>query len=58
MTFLPATAVAVICTMGVFDWQRKDRMGVSPHSWIFRVVKITLTALVLGNLLYLEAKTS
>jgi uncharacterized membrane protein YcjF (UPF0283 family) len=48
MTFLPATAVAAICSMSVFDWQRKDRVGVSPHFWIFWVVAITLTALVLG----------
>lgn len=48
MTFLPATAVAAICSMGVFDWQQPDRVGVSPHFWIFWVVAITLTALVLG----------
>lgn len=48
MTFLPATAVAAICSMGVFDWQQPDRVRVSPHFWIFWVVAITLTALVIG----------
>ena len=48
MTFLPATAVAAICSMGVFDWQQPDKVRVSPHFWIFWVVAITLTAIVLG----------
>jgi flagellar biosynthesis/type III secretory pathway M-ring protein FliF/YscJ len=48
MTFLPATAVAAICSMNVFDWQQPDRVRVSPHFWIFWVVAIILTALVLG----------
>lgn len=48
MTFLPATAVAAICSMGVFDWQRPDKVYVSPHFWIFWVTAILLTALVLG----------
>jgi flagellar biosynthesis/type III secretory pathway M-ring protein FliF/YscJ len=48
MTFLPATAVAAICSMNVFDWQQPDRVRVSPHFWIFWVVAILLTGLVLG----------
>ncbi len=48
MTFLPATAVAAICSMGVFNWQQPDRVHVSRHFWIFWVVAITLTALALG----------
>ena len=48
MTFLPATAVAAICSMGVFDWQKPDRVYVSPHFWIFWVVAIVLTTLVIG----------
>jgi flagellar biosynthesis/type III secretory pathway M-ring protein FliF/YscJ len=48
MTFLPATAVAAICSMNVFDWQQPDRVRVSPHFWIFWVVALLLTALVIG----------
>lgn len=48
MTFLPATAVAAICSMNVFDWQQEDKVHVSRHFWIFWVVAIALTALVLG----------
>jgi flagellar biosynthesis/type III secretory pathway M-ring protein FliF/YscJ len=48
MTFLPATAVAAVCSMGVFDWQQPDKVHVSPHFWIFWVVAIILTAIVLG----------
>lgn len=48
MTFLPATAVAAICSMNVFDWQQPDRVRVSPHFWIFWVVAIILTGLVVG----------
>lgn len=47
MTFLPATAVAAICSMNVFDWQQPNGVVVSPHFWIFWVVSILLTALVL-----------
>lgn len=48
MTFLPATTVAAICSMGVFDWQQPDRVHVSRHFWIFWVVAISLTGLVIG----------
>jgi flagellar biosynthesis/type III secretory pathway M-ring protein FliF/YscJ len=48
MTFLPATAVAAICSMNVFDWQRPDKVYVSPHFWVFWVASIILTALVIG----------
>ncbi len=46
-TLLPATAVAAICSMNVFDWQQEDKVHVSRHFWIFWVVAISLTALVL-----------
>lgn len=48
MTFLPATAVAAICSMDVFDWRQPDKVYVSRHFWIFWVVSIILTGLVVG----------
>lgn len=48
MTFLPATAVAAICSMDIFDWRQPDRVYVSRHFWIFWVVSIVLTGLVIG----------
>jgi flagellar biosynthesis/type III secretory pathway M-ring protein FliF/YscJ len=48
MTFLPATAVAAICSMDVFDWRQPDKVYVSRHFWIFWVVSIILTGLVIG----------
>ena len=56
MTFLPATAVAAICSMNVFDWQQPDRVHVSPHFWIFWFVAILLTGLVIGIFLIWKRK--
>lgn len=58
MTFLPATAVAAICSMNVFDWQRPDKVYVSPHFWIFWVVAIVLTAAVLSTFLIWKRRLS
>lgn len=46
MTFLPATAVAAIFSMNVFDWT-KNPPTVYPSFWIFWLVAIILTAVVL-----------
>lgn len=48
MTFLPATAVAAICSMEIFDWRQEDKVWVSPHFWIFWVTSFILTAIVIG----------
>src|SRR5271156_3582603 len=53
MTFLPATAVAAIFSMNVFDWT-KDPPAVYASFWIFWVFAIILTLVVLG--VYFGAK--
>ncbi|KAI9851931.1 MAG: hypothetical protein M1838_002369 [Thelocarpon superellum] len=47
MCFLPATAVATICSMGMFDWTA-DAVNVSPHFWIYWAVTLPLTACLMG----------
>ena len=46
MTFLPATAVAAICSVNVFDWT-KDPPSTNPSFWVFALSAIILTVIVL-----------
>ena len=44
--FLPATAVAAICSMGAFNWQAPspdNMVGVSKYIWIYWVVALAAT---------------
>ncbi|MCJ1329427.1 hypothetical protein MMC10_006107 [Thelotrema lepadinum] len=50
MVFLPATAVAAICSMGIFDWNpppNPSGVGVSSYFWIYWVVSLIATFLTL-----------
>lgn len=47
MSFLPATGVAAVLSMGAFDWD-DDPVTVKHSFWIFIVFAVAMTALVLG----------
>lgn len=49
MAFLPATAVAAICSMSVFDWSQPQGVVVSPHFWIFWAVVLPLTFTLMAS---------
>jgi Mg2+ and Co2+ transporter CorA len=52
MAFLPATFVATIFSMGFFDYSLNGRnemeLKVAPQVWMYVVVTVPLTLLVLG----------
>lgn len=48
MALLPATLVAAIFSMSMFDWQQPMGAILSPHFWIYWVVVIPLTGLATG----------
>jgi hypothetical protein len=55
MVFLPATAVAAICSMNTFNWNTPsppNGVGVSPYIWIYWVISLiaTITVLVVWSL--------
>ena len=53
LTFLPATAVAAVFSMNVFDWT-KDPVQVFPSFWLFVIVTIVVSTVVF--LVYFGAK--
>ncbi|KAI0023325.1 hypothetical protein F4780DRAFT_75757 [Xylariomycetidae sp. FL0641] len=50
MIFLPATFVATIFSMGIFDWKGEGgrMMTVSPYIWVYVVATVLVTSITLG----------
>ena len=53
LVFLPATAVAAVFSMNVFDWS-KDPVQVFPSFWLFVIVTLVVATLVF--LVYIGAR--
>ncbi|KAI8623223.1 hypothetical protein F5Y19DRAFT_481969 [Xylariaceae sp. FL1651] len=51
MIFLPATFVATLFSMGIFDWKgmNGEILTVSPYIWLYIVVTVAITSLTLGT---------
>ncbi|KAI1363888.1 hypothetical protein F5Y08DRAFT_308363 [Xylaria arbuscula] len=50
MVFLPATFVATLFSMGIFEWKgtRGEILRVSPYIWLYVAVTVAITSLTLG----------
>ncbi|KAI0975168.1 hypothetical protein F4678DRAFT_319209 [Xylaria arbuscula] len=50
MVFLPATFVATLFSMGIFEWSGRhgEILNVSPYIWLYIVVTVVITSVTLG----------
>ncbi|KAJ3580538.1 hypothetical protein NPX13_g24 [Xylaria arbuscula] len=50
MVFLPATFVATLFSMGIFQWNGShgENLNVSPYIWLYVVVTVVITSATLG----------
>ncbi|KAI1314048.1 hypothetical protein F5Y03DRAFT_402305 [Xylaria venustula] len=51
MVFLPATFVATLFSMGIFEWSGRhgEILNVSPYIWLYVVVTVAITSVTLGT---------
>ncbi|KAI0538520.1 hypothetical protein GGR58DRAFT_468104 [Xylaria digitata] len=51
MVFLPATFVATLFSMGIFEWsgEHGEIITVSPYIWLYVVVTVAITSLTFGT---------
>ncbi|TGJ88275.1 hypothetical protein E0Z10_g452 [Xylaria hypoxylon] len=51
MVFLPATFVATLFSMGIFEWKgmHGEILSVSPYIWLYIVVTVVITSVTLGT---------
>ncbi|KAI0867807.1 hypothetical protein GGS24DRAFT_495053 [Hypoxylon argillaceum] len=51
MVFLPATFVATLFSMGIFEWEgaHGEVLRVSPYIWLYVVVTVAITSITLGT---------